>query len=65
MKIPAPTLPKVKECIIYVESLGYKLLFRSIGSYVFEVNDRTTRPRHNWIMKWTLQEMRHAVRFGC
>ena len=63
--ITPQTLPKVGECITYVESLGYKLLWRKPGSYVFEIIDRSTRPKHNWFMKWTLGEMRDAVRNGC
>lgn len=58
-------LPSVRECISYIESLGYKCIIRTRGYYVFEVIDRSTRPIHNWQMKWNLNEMRHAVKNGC
>lgn len=58
-------LPKVGECIAYVESLGYRLSVRKQGFYLFEVLDKSKRPLHNWKMSWTLNEMRHAVKHGC
>ena len=58
-------LVTVKECIAYVEGLGYTLTARRRGYYHFEVVDKSTRPIHNWEMNWTLGEMRHAVVFGC
>jgi hypothetical protein len=59
-----PSLPKVDECIAYVESLGYKLIVRKRGYYVFK--DTTgKRPDHNKEMRWNLNELRHAKQFGC
>jgi len=58
-------LPKVKECISYVKSLGYRFKNYRLGGYWFEIIDKSTRPPHNWEMTWTLGEMRHAIRFGC
>ena len=58
-------LPSVKECIDYVESLGYKLFLKGKGFYYFECLDKSKRPAHNWEMTWTLGEMRHAVKNGC
>lgn len=57
-------LPLVGQCIAYVESLGYKLIGRGRGYYIFR--DQTgKRPPHNREMTWNLNEMRHAVRYGC
>ena len=65
MKTPIKNLSSVNECIAYVESLGYKLLWRRAGSYAFECIDKSARPKHNWFMSWTLGEMRHAIKNGC
>ena len=59
------SLPKVKECITYVESLGYRFKNYYCGVYWFEITDKTKRPIHNWEMKWTLGEMRFAIKNGC
>ena len=54
----------VGRCIAYVESLGYKITKRRRGLYIFQ--DTTgKRPAHNQEMWWNLEEMRHAVKFGC
>jgi len=59
-------LPSSKECIAYVESLGYKFNCRSIGGvYHFDIVDKTKRPKHNWHMDWSLRDMRDAVLYGC
>ena len=65
MAFTSQTLPKVGECISYVESLGYRLLFRCNKVYTFQITNHTTRPEHNWIMTWTLGEMRNAMKNGC
>jgi len=58
------SLPRVAECIQYVESLGYKIVKRKKGLYIFR--DTTgKRPAHNQEMWWNLEEMRHAVKHGC
>lgn len=59
------SLIKVGECISYVESLGYRLTTRGRGFYQFKILDKSKRPEHNWEMNWTLNEMRHAVKYGC
>ena len=60
------SLPKVGECIKYVESLGYKFDSYIGGSgYFFRIIRPETRPPHNWEMTWTLNEMRNAVKNGC
>lgn len=59
------SLPKVGECIHYVCSLGYRFKNYYCGVYWFEIIDKSKRPAHNWEMKWTLGEMRHAVKHGC
>jgi len=61
-------LPSVQECIAYIEGLGYKRIGKgtgySRGTYVFrDVTGK--RPSHNETMFWNLNEMRHAVKFGC
>ena len=61
MKTP---LPKVQECIKYVEGLGYQCITRTKGHYFFKIIDKSKRPPHNWEMHWTLNEMRHAIRYG-
>lgn len=58
-------LPSVKECIAYVEGLGYTFKSRVGIGYFFRINRPETRPPHNWEMTWTLAEMRHAVKHGC
>lgn len=58
-------LPKVEDCIAYVCSLGYDVLWRSRGRYCFHAKPGSNRPAHNQIMTWTLGEMRHAVKYGC
>jgi len=58
------TLPTVKACISYVESLGYNLISRGRGFYIFRDNTGK-RPIHNKEMIWNLNEMRHAVLYGC
>ncbi len=65
MKTTPQTLPKVGECIEYVKSLGYTYMSYKHGFYYFKIIDKTTRPKHNWVMSWTLGEMRHAVKYGC
>ena len=60
-----PLLPKVGECIAYVQSLGYRLIYRRWPCYHFEIIDKSKRPIHNWHMTWTLGEMRDAVKNGC
>lgn len=57
-------LPKVNACIAYVKSLGYDLIGRGRGYYIFRDNTGK-RPAHNKEMVWNLNEMRHAVRYGC
>lgn len=57
-------IPSVKECIAYVEGLGYDLVSRGRTYYVFQDNTGN-RPSHNKVMTWNLNEMRHAVKFGC
>lgn len=52
------------EGIAYVESLGYRLIYRRWPCYHFEIIDKSKRPIHNWHMTWTLDEMRHAVKYG-
>ena len=59
------SLPKVGECIDYVESLGYDFMGHIPGGYSFQLIDKSKRPAHNWNMTWTLGEMRHAVKNGC
>lgn len=57
-------LPSVQECVAYVEGLGYALVASRRGFYLFR--DKTgKRPDHNWEMWWNLNEMRHAVKYGC
>jgi hypothetical protein len=57
-------LPDVGECIAYVKGLGYALVVRRRGFYMFR--DITgQRPEHNREMTWNLTEMRDAVRYGC
>ena len=58
-------LPSVKDCIAYIEGLGYKSLTHKRGIYSFECLDKSRRPQHNWIMSWSLTEMRHAKKYGC
>jgi hypothetical protein len=76
MKSTPQTLPKVGECIKYVESLGYTfhglITIKAFdgrrichNGYFFRINRPETRPPHNWDMTWTLGEMRHAVKNGC
>lgn len=57
-------LPSVQECIAYVEGLGYDLIRRRRGVYIFQDNTGS-RPEHNRVMTWNLNELRHAVKFGC
>ena len=57
-------LPSVQECIAYVKGLGYDLIARKRGFYMFQDNTGK-RPPHNKVMVWNLNEMRHAVKFGC
>jgi len=57
-------LPKVEACIEYVEGLGYALISRGRTYYIFrDVTGK--RPLHNREMVWNLNEMRHAVQYGC
>jgi hypothetical protein len=65
MSTKTKNLPSVKECIQYVESLGYKFHGYAHTGYYFEIIDKSKRPAHNWEMTWTLGEMRHAVKHGC
>ena len=58
-------MPKVGDCIKYVENLGYHLFSRGRGRYVFVCDNKCRRPAHNHQMTWTLGEMRHAVKYGC
>jgi hypothetical protein len=59
-------LSTVKECIAYVESLGYTFQRRlSHHKYFFRINRPETRPPHNWEMTWSLGEMRRAMIYGC
>jgi hypothetical protein len=57
-------LPNVEECIAYVKSLGYDLIKRRRGLYIFRDNTGK-RPPHNQEMWWNLNEMRHGVKYGC
>jgi len=59
------SLPKVEECISYIESLGYYRTTRRCRFYQFKILDKSKRPAHNWEMNWTLNEMRQAVKYGC
>jgi hypothetical protein len=59
------SIPKVGECIKYVESLGYRFVSYSYGSYWFEIIDKSKRPAHNHSMIWGLGDMRNAVKNGC
>jgi len=54
----------VVRCIEYVESLGYSLIARGRGYYVFRDNTGK-RPPHCQEMWWNLREMREAVENGC
>ena len=57
-------LPSAEECIAYVKGLGYDLISRGYGYYIFRDNTGK-RPPHNREMAWNLNEMRHAVKYGC
>jgi hypothetical protein len=66
MPTKTKNLPTVKECIAYVESLGYNFdSFIKGSGYFFRIKRPETRPPHNWEMTWTLGEMRDAIKNGC
>jgi hypothetical protein len=57
-------LASASECIAYVKSLGYDLIGRMGARYFFRDNTGN-RPPHCKEMVWSLNEMRHAIKFGC
>lgn len=55
------TLPKLKECIAYIEGCGWKLTNQHRMVYYFE------NPNANLVhrqMRFTLNELRHAFKYG-
>ena len=56
------TLPRVKDCIAYVERVGWKFSNRSSRScYVF-YNDKISAYGHNHQITFSLTELRHAFK---
>jgi hypothetical protein len=54
-------LPKVEECIAYMNSLGWRTVLRKNFSYTF-VNRNA--PPHMNPMWFSLSELRHAFQYG-
>lgn len=56
-------IPKVKDCIAYIESCGWRFKSYYLGGYFFESVDRTTMAGNSNI-SFTLKELRHAKKYG-
>jgi len=58
LRIDGNSLPKVGECIEYIESCGYKYIMHCCGKYCFKHNE-TWKP-----ISFTLRELRLARVYG-
>ena len=59
--LPKTPLPRVNECIAYLNSLGWRTVLRKQGSYAF-VKDGA--PAHLMPMWFNLGELRDAFKYG-
>ena len=57
-------IPKVKDCIAYIESCGWKLAYYNRPWYVFEAADGRRAPGGGKTIPFTLNELRQAFNNG-